>query len=80
MAIDSLTLEQYHKICFCYLSKWRNITVSTDVTVNVGVIIACSSSDQLEHAVEIVSLPDVEVECGDWGRAAGEVMADGWTR
>jgi hypothetical protein len=50
------------------------------MTVNLGAVIASSSSDPLELPVEIVSLPDAECSCGDWDGAGGEAMADGWTR
>jgi hypothetical protein len=80
MVVDSLTLEQYHQICYWYLSNWRNISISPDVTVNLGTVITCSSGDQLQDFVEIVFFPDVDVRFSHWDGAQGEVMEDGWTR
>jgi hypothetical protein len=80
IVIDSLTLETYHEICYWELSRPRTITISPGATVNLGAVIACSPADQLHDWMEIASLPDVEVRCGDWHGADGEVIADGWTR
>jgi hypothetical protein len=77
--IDSLTLEQYHDICYWELSRRRTVAISTDITVNLGVVLACSS-DQFQDSVEIVSLPDVKINCNDWYGAAGEAIDNGWTR
>jgi hypothetical protein len=75
MVIDSLTLKQYHEICYCYLSNWGNISISTDVTVNLGSVIVISSNDPLELPVEIASLLDVNIHYSDWRGAKWEVMA-----
>jgi hypothetical protein len=80
MAIDTLTLEQYHKICFWNLSRRRNLYCSVSATVNLNAIIACPSGDRLEDSVEIAFLPDAEVGLGDWRTATGKVMEGGWTR
>jgi hypothetical protein len=80
MAIDALAFEQYHDICDLNLSHRQTITISTDITVNLGGVIACSSSDQLQDWAEVASLPDVEVHCSGWHGADGEVLEDGWTR
>jgi hypothetical protein len=77
-------LEGYHEICYWSLSHRRTITVFTDMTVNLAAVIACSSSDQLQHFVEIASLSDVDAHCfSDWYRADsanGVVLENGWTR
>jgi hypothetical protein len=82
IAIESLTLEQYHKICYWNLSRPRNLYWSTSVTVNLNAIIVCCSGDQLEEMVEIALLPDAEIFLDDWttaARATREVTEDGWT-
>jgi hypothetical protein len=82
IAIDSLTLEQYHKICHWDLSR-RNIHCSTSATANPNSIIVCPSGDQLEDFVEIALLRDGELYMSDWRtpeRVTGEVMKGGWTR
>ncbi|KAJ7909452.1 hypothetical protein B0H13DRAFT_1877736 [Mycena leptocephala] len=56
VAIDCLSLKQYHHICFLELSRARTITISKDMTVNLGGVIACSHTNQLEGLTEIASL------------------------
>jgi hypothetical protein len=80
VVIDSLTLDQYHDICYCYLSNWGNISISPDETVNLGAIIARSSSLQLRDSAEIASFPDIDVDRSDWYGADREVLEDGSTR
>jgi hypothetical protein len=83
MAIDSLTLEQYHKICYWNLLQYRKIYCSASATVNLNTIIVCASGDRLEDSVEIALLHDAEIYPGHWRtpeRATGEVMEGGWTR
>jgi hypothetical protein len=84
MAINALTLEQYHKICYWNLSRRRNFYYSASTTVNLQTIIVCPSGDYLEHLVEIaLFLPNEEAYLADWRapeRVTGEVMESGWTR
>jgi hypothetical protein len=83
IAIDALTLDQYHKICYWNLSRHRNLYCSASATVNLNTIIVCPSGDRLEDSVEIALLPDTELYLGDWITAAGvtgEGMEGGWTR
>jgi hypothetical protein len=80
MLINSLTLEQYHDICFWKLSRTQTITVPADATLNLGTVFVCSSGDQLQDWVGIVSWTDVEVGHTGWHGAKGEVMSNGWTR
>jgi hypothetical protein len=77
VVIDSLTLYQYHGICHWNLSHRRIVSISPDVTVNLGAVIACASGDQLQGWVEVASLTDVDCH---WYGAEGEVMKDGWIR
>jgi hypothetical protein len=85
--IASLELEQYHEICDCHLTQYRNVSMSASATVNRNAVISCSSGKTLEDTVEIASLPNV----GSWAQefhwrlakarnAEGDVMDDGWTR
>jgi hypothetical protein len=78
--IESLTLKQYHTICYYNLSQNRTISVLTNVTLDLAGVFACSSDDQLDNWVQIVSLPDVEVGWTDWNGAEGKIMDNGWTR
>jgi hypothetical protein len=82
VAIDGLTLEQYHKICYWNLGRLQHLYCSASSTVNLDTIIACYSGDRLEDSVEIPLLLDAEVDLDDWGTlegATGEVMEGGWT-
>jgi hypothetical protein len=74
--VDSLTLNQFHGICYWDLSRFRTITIS-DVTVNLGAVLACSQGEAL---AEIAFLPDVKVTMDGRCGAKGEVMKNGWTR
>jgi hypothetical protein len=82
MAIESLTIEQYHTICYYNLSRTQTITIPADVTANSGVLFLCSSGAQRQNRTQIASFPDVEfnVRVGHWRGAEGEVMDSGWTR
>jgi enterochelin esterase-like enzyme len=83
MAIDALTLEQYHEICRWNLGRLQHLYCSTSATANLNAIIVCPSGDRLEDSVEIALLLDAEVYLGHWRTAArvrGEVMEGGWTR
>jgi hypothetical protein len=83
MAIDTLTLEQYHQICYWNLSQRRVLYCSASATVNLNTRITCPSGDRLEDSVEIALLPDAQLCLGKWAatdRATGEVMEGGWTR
>jgi hypothetical protein len=80
LAIDSLTLEQYHKICYWTLSRPRHIYCSASATVNLSAIVACAPGHRLEDSVQMALLPDAEVYLGHWTGMAGQVNEDGWTR
>jgi hypothetical protein len=82
MVIESLTVEEYHNICFLNLSQFRTISISISTTVNLGAIIACSSNYPLEGPIEIAYTPNVDSHIPGWQTsegANGAVMEDGWT-
>jgi hypothetical protein len=82
IAIDGLTLEQYHEICYWNLSRCRTFDCSTSA-ITPNAIITCPSGDQLEDSVEIARFPGAGVYLDDWTTAegaTGEVMEGGWTR
>ncbi|KAJ6544148.1 hypothetical protein B0H19DRAFT_1267451 [Mycena capillaripes] len=80
MIIESLTLQDYHDICYYNLRRFPSITISTRTAVNLGAVAFCPSSNRLEDSVEIASLPNAEVSY-NWGSVeAGEVIEEGWTR
>ncbi|KAJ6526059.1 hypothetical protein B0H19DRAFT_1385801 [Mycena capillaripes] len=82
MVIDSLTVDQYHHICYWELSRFRSASgFAPTMTVNLRAIIFCSGN-QLEDSFEVALMPDVEVFRGPWNASGtlGEIMEDGWTR
>jgi hypothetical protein len=81
IVIDSLTLEQYHKIIHWNLAKFRIISSAASTIVKVGAIVSCPPSNQLEDAVEISVLnPGIYVTYWAIKGMVGEVTEDGWTR
>ncbi|KAJ7036913.1 hypothetical protein C8F04DRAFT_457210 [Mycena alexandri] len=85
-AIESLALNQYHRICFVYLTQYRGGSISTSSMVNIGAVISWPSRHQYEEHVEIASLgkPHVVVVVDDswWleGHGAGDLVGNGWSR
>ncbi|KAJ6492286.1 hypothetical protein C8R45DRAFT_928577 [Mycena sanguinolenta] len=81
--IDSLKLEQYHRICTRHLRQYRRFDLSASTPVTLGVVSHCCR-DLLEDSVEIAFLQSAEATwLGNWtisGEGTGEVMHDGWTR
>jgi hypothetical protein len=82
MAIEALTLDDYHRICYWDLSQPRQFSCSTAATVNMAAIIACYTGDRLEDLVAVAHLPDAEFDVGGWTTrgATGEFLRNGWTR
>jgi hypothetical protein len=84
--IESLTLEQYHEICFWELKKARPI-YSSSAVIKVGAVLFCPSSNRLEDSIEIATLPNAEIKLVPWtlpmgstNGVLGEVTEDGWMR
>jgi hypothetical protein len=82
IAIDALTLEQYHIICYWNLSRHQNLYCPASASVNLNTVIALPWGDQLEDSIEIAFLPNEEAYLGDWASMEGAtaVMEGGWTR
>jgi hypothetical protein len=83
MVVESLTMEEYHNICFLNLSEFRTISIPTPMAVKLDAIISCSSSHPLEDPVEMAYTPNVDTGVDGWQTfegAEGVVMKDGWTQ
>jgi hypothetical protein len=83
MVVESLTKEEYHRICFVNLSRNRYISTSISMTVKPGAIIACSLDYPLEDPVEIAVLPNENsafIYNWESSKEAVGVVMDGWTR
>ncbi|KAJ6522066.1 hypothetical protein B0H19DRAFT_1386735 [Mycena capillaripes] len=81
--IESLTLEDYHYICYHFLGHFRYTNISTPITRNLGAVICCPSRDRLEDSVEIAWLPNTPFLSPWWETRSGmakQIMEDGWTR
>ncbi|KAJ6524192.1 hypothetical protein B0H19DRAFT_1276637 [Mycena capillaripes] len=72
--IASLTVEQYHDICYWDLSHFQKSPKSRSATVNVGAVY--SSSDHFNP----VAWLDIETDGMDWYGANGKKTDNGWTR
>ncbi|KAJ6462839.1 hypothetical protein C8R45DRAFT_523687 [Mycena sanguinolenta] len=83
MFIDSLTLEQYYRICAWNLKKYQRFDLSTSANVNLRAVSHCSG-DPLEDLNAIAFLLSAVTPWSGYWRAVeggtGEVMSDGWTR
>ncbi|KAF7370102.1 hypothetical protein MSAN_00640200 [Mycena sanguinolenta] len=88
--IDSLTLYQYHSICYWEFSTTRSMSISTSAAVNLGSVIHCPRGNSFDDMVEIAHcrtlrrliVEEVTHE-SHWNTErsiVGQVMADGWTR
>jgi hypothetical protein len=80
MVISSLTLQQYIYTCYYDLSQCRTLGVAQDATVNLGSLIFCSSSSQLEDSIEIAAVINPTVYNYDWAGTDGVKTVAGWTR
>ncbi|KAJ6555809.1 hypothetical protein B0H19DRAFT_136696 [Mycena capillaripes] len=81
--IESLTLEEYHDICYHFLGHFRLTNISTPITRNLGAVICCPSGNWLEDSVEIARLPNTRPFLGTWDTppgAARQITEDGWIR
>ncbi|KAJ7017093.1 hypothetical protein C8F04DRAFT_481137 [Mycena alexandri] len=83
VAIDSLTLEQYHLICQSLVRNRVN-TLSPCATVSPGSIISGSSLDEYGNCVVVASVGPDSWWLSSWflhgASNGGEVGEDGWTR
>ncbi|KAJ6448264.1 hypothetical protein C8R45DRAFT_1115422 [Mycena sanguinolenta] len=84
--IDSLTLDQYHSICYWQFSVIRSISIATSSRVKIGTVSNSVPEDTLDNMLEIAWLPNTELAWpavwhsigNEW--RLGELMVDGWTR
>ncbi|KAF7374120.1 hypothetical protein MSAN_00293200 [Mycena sanguinolenta] len=83
--IESLTLEQYHEVCFWDLSRRRYVSaISRSGIVNLGAVMFWPSA-KLSDMVEVAHLPTAELDLSAYrwyttGEQVGTIMEDGWTR
>ncbi|KAJ7679403.1 hypothetical protein DFH06DRAFT_1078885 [Mycena polygramma] len=82
MAVNSLTLGQYHLICNYNLGRLRMASVSASATVDLPVVLHWPSGSHFQESVKIASIPDVDIPPRSWWcrETKGDVMKNGWTR
>ncbi|KAJ7732287.1 hypothetical protein B0H16DRAFT_1770376 [Mycena metata] len=82
-AIHSLTLEEYHCICWFTLCRYRSGSVSSFATISSGAVILFPPNGQLESDAEIACLPGAQFYGGDWhrrGKKLDGIMENDWIR
>ncbi|KAJ7618875.1 hypothetical protein DFH06DRAFT_85388 [Mycena polygramma] len=80
LAIDALTLENYHEVCARTLNHTCIIDVPAGVTVYLGMVIPRPSNNDF---VEIALLPETDIDFFGWYDSGGverEIMESGWIR
>ncbi|KAJ6518077.1 hypothetical protein C8R47DRAFT_5212 [Mycena vitilis] len=83
MAVNSMTLDQYHRTCFMSLARHRWISVPTSGTVHLAAsLIYWPSGSQFQELAQLASIPELNTSLDDWfiSGMAGNVMQNGWTR
>jgi hypothetical protein len=86
MVIDSLTLEQFHTICYWNGSHHWGVSMN-ERTVHLGATLVKSGSDRV-YLDEVVSSSNIRIDYHRWKTiqdwhtpgARGEVTENGWTR
>ncbi|KAF8212702.1 hypothetical protein K438DRAFT_1927996 [Mycena galopus ATCC 62051] len=84
MAIDSLTLDQYHEISYWEQAQRHSTSILPPMTVKLGTVVACSGGHRLKDLTEIAFLPSVDQDyVPHWNMSGQEVATlrgDGWVR
>ncbi|KAJ7472527.1 hypothetical protein FB451DRAFT_298393 [Mycena latifolia] len=80
--IDSISLAQYHQICFYHFRHVRMFSISTNALVHLGAIIYCPHGSEIQGSEEIGFIPELIFFNLGWCTAEGKplwVMESGWT-
>ncbi|KAJ6452401.1 hypothetical protein C8R45DRAFT_1223466, partial [Mycena sanguinolenta] len=80
--LDSLTLKQYHTICYLHLPQLRPVAISACIAVNLTTVFYHSPGDLPEHLADLASFSWMSYP-GPWlvsEKSQGEVITNGWTR
>ncbi|KAF7374223.1 hypothetical protein MSAN_00304900 [Mycena sanguinolenta] len=82
--INSLSLDQYHSICYRELSIYHYLLISPSVTIDIGSVSNYATDDTGDDTLQIAWVPNPKLPYLRWysdsRRSFGELMADGWTR
>ncbi|KAJ7642421.1 hypothetical protein DFH06DRAFT_1475230 [Mycena polygramma] len=82
LAIDTLTLDQYHEVCCRTLAHNSRIDIPTGITASLGKVALRPLNSPDLFGIVIASLPeeDTEFRWYNSGPGEGEIMENGWTR
>jgi hypothetical protein len=84
IAIESLEIEQYHRLCYWHLRQTLDLLFLAEAELNLGAVIHSPSGSEVDNsvAVALISLTDIDMDLFGWdsNTAAKEIMKDGWTR
>ncbi|KAJ6450162.1 hypothetical protein C8R45DRAFT_1043829 [Mycena sanguinolenta] len=78
--IDSLTVDQYHQICYSELAQSRLIPIPATVTVNLSAVSLCTLGHPPQNFVEMVAASRLEIWEAKWESNGSTLLSDGWTR
>ncbi|KAJ6518070.1 hypothetical protein C8R47DRAFT_4593 [Mycena vitilis] len=80
MAINSLSLDQYHRTCGWSLRRHRWNSIPASATVHLASLIYWPSGSQFQHPLASVAEPEIFVSNWCSSDMVGNVMQNGWTR
>ncbi|KAJ6536362.1 hypothetical protein B0H19DRAFT_384317 [Mycena capillaripes] len=74
--ITAISLQDYHGICYWYLSRFRRFPISPNMPITLGSI-RHLAGEECENSFEIAFLPNCEVDDEGWS-TRDAIMADYW--
>ncbi|KAJ6518075.1 hypothetical protein C8R47DRAFT_5096 [Mycena vitilis] len=82
MAVNSLELDQYHRICSLSLARCRVACVPASGTIHLESLIYWPSGSEFQESSHLASIPGLQAPFGGWLNSGmeGNVMQNGWAR
>jgi hypothetical protein len=74
--ITSISLQDYHSICYFHLNQWHRFSISTNVPVKLGSIRQFSGLEY-ENSLEITFVPNLGVYDQGWS-TKNPIIKDNW--
>ncbi|KAJ7605434.1 hypothetical protein DFH06DRAFT_1385064 [Mycena polygramma] len=75
--LGSISLNDYHSICYTHLSQSQEFSILEHISVNPGSIRHVRSA-QYEDSLEIAFVPDCRVYRGGWSTLEDPIFEDSW--